>query len=58
MDPSTDFDCVVLDDRIGEQALAGLAQPPTRGRLVLAVDLDVENLALAHAFEPVDGERP
>src|SRR5208282_3397706 len=56
MRPSTDLDRVVFDDRIGEQALASLGEPPARGRVVLAIDLDVENLALAHAFKPVDGK--
>ena len=58
MRPSDDFDRVVFDDHVGEQSLARLAQLRPRGGAVLAIDLDVENLALADAFDPVDAERP
>src|SRR5208283_5140710 len=56
IDVLCDLDCVILNDGVGEQPLASLAQRPARGCAILAVELDIENLALAHAFEALDGE--
>src|SRR5271166_2346707 len=53
-----DLDRVILDNRVGEQSLASLAEQRTRAAAILAIDLDVEDLALSHALDALDGERP
>src|SRR5260370_24802054 len=54
---SGDLDRIILDDHIGEQLLAGEAEPLARRLGVGRVDLDVEHLALANAFDAGDAER-
>src|SRR5271165_4999788 len=53
-----DLDRVILDNRVGEQSLASLAEHRTRAAAILAIDLDVEDLSLSHALDALDGERP
>src|SRR5271165_4823659 len=53
-----DLDRVILDNRVGEQSLASLAQHRTRAATVLALDLNVEDLSLSHALDALDRERP
>src|SRR5215213_4394726 len=47
--PSGQLDAIVLDHRVGEEPLAGVLQCTLGLALVGGVELDVEDLALAHA---------
>src|SRR5829696_2785550 len=51
------LDAVILDHGIGEELVGGFLQSRFRPRLVAALDLDVEDLALADAGNPADAER-
>src|SRR5215213_879256 len=48
---------VILDHGIGEELVGGFLQSRFRPRLVAALDLDVEDLALPDAGNPADTER-
>src|SRR5262249_4692069 len=52
-----DLNGIVLDDRVGEEPLAGPAEPLAGRGLALGGALDVEVLALAHAVDALDAER-
>src|SRR4029079_7777972 len=56
--PSTDqLHIVVLDQRIGQELVRRLLERGLGLRAVVALDLDVEDLALAHARHAIDAER-
>src|SRR5262249_20311884 len=54
---SADFDAVILDRGIGEELLSGAFKGRFGAGAVAALDLDIEDLALAHAGDPADPER-
>src|SRR5215218_7402799 len=56
--PSGQLDAIVLDHRVGEEPLAGVLQRALGLALVGGIELDVEDLALAHAGDALDAERP
>src|SRR5215218_8554054 len=55
--PSGQLDAIVLDHRVGEEPFAGVLQRALGLALVGGVELDVEDLALAHAGDALDAER-
>src|SRR5829696_7863781 len=55
--PSGQLDAIVLDHRVGEEPFAGVLQRALGLALVGGVELDVEDLALAHARDALDAER-
>src|SRR5262245_59867862 len=54
---SADFDAVILDHGIGEELLGGTFKRRLGTGAVAALDLDIEDLALAHAGDPADPKR-
>src|SRR5215207_2930506 len=56
--PSGQLDAIVLDHRVGEEPLAGVLQRALGLALVGGIELDVEDLALAHAGDALDAKRP
>src|SRR3954463_15930861 len=55
---SQHLDPVILDHRVGEEFFCGLFESCFGASPVGAIDLDVEHLALAHAGNATDPERP
>jgi hypothetical protein len=54
---SGEFDAVIFDDGVGEQFLASRLEQILRLGAVLFDELDLENLALADAFDASDVEQ-
>src|SRR5208282_1946552 len=51
------LDAVILDHGVGEQFFGGVLERRLSAGAVGAFDLDIENLALAHARDPAHAER-
>src|ERR1700732_4807134 len=54
---SQHLDLIILDDHVGEELVGGLLERRLGARLIGAVDLDVEHLALPDAGGAGDAER-
>ncbi|VFU07509.1 protein of unknown function [Methylocella tundrae] len=52
-----DFDLIIFDHLIGEKLFAGLPQHSFGRAMIGGVEFHVEDLALPHAFDPIDMER-
>src|SRR6516165_1304823 len=54
---SQHLDLIILDDHVGEKLVGRLLERGLGARLIGAVDLDIEHLALPHARDAGDAER-